>query len=97
MVIISKNILKHVLRKHRDIAKLIDVKGVEELRRIIADVVENPDEAYMDALDVKYFLKKIDELYINIVVLNDTVKTAYLISPKTYYRLRRKKWVQRLY
>ncbi|MEM3078146.1 MAG: hypothetical protein QXR38_01460 [Nitrososphaerales archaeon] len=73
------------------------MKGIEELRGILADIVENPDEAYVNEFDVKYFLKKVDELYINVVIIGDVMKTAYLISPKTHYRLRKKRWVQRLY
>jgi hypothetical protein len=51
----------------------------------------------MDLFNVRYFLKKINELYVNIIIADDRVKTAYLISPKTYHRLRERKWVQRLY
>jgi hypothetical protein len=97
MVIISENVLRHILRRHRDIARLMNVENARELEKVIANVVEAPDEVYVDLFNVKYFLKKINELYINVVVVNDTVKTAYLISSKTYHRLRERRWAQRLY
>lgn len=95
MATISGNVLKHVLRRHRDFARVLGVGSVEELRRVIVDVVEVPDEVYVDLFDIKYFLKKINELYVNVIVVNDRVKTAYLIGSKTYHRLRERKWVRR--
>jgi hypothetical protein len=59
---------------------------IGELEKLILDVVEVLDEVYMDLFNVKYFLKKINELYINVITADDRVKTAYLISPKTYHR-----------
>ena len=35
---------------------------------------------------IKYFLKKVDDLWLIIVALENDVKTAYLISSKTYER-----------
>jgi hypothetical protein len=64
----------------------MNIKSIEELEKLILGVVEAPDEIYMDLFNVKYFLKKINELYINVIISDDRVKTAYLISPKTYYR-----------
>ncbi len=96
MVVISENVLRHILRRHRDLTRLMGVKSVEELKEILTNVVEAPDEVHVDLLNVKYFLKKIDALYLNVIVVNDAVKTAYLISSKTYNRLREKRWVQHL-
>lgn len=77
--------------------KLMGIRNVEELRKIITSVIEEPDEVYADTFGTKYFLKKIDELYVNTVVVEDSVKTAYLISTKSYQRFREGKWVQRLF
>jgi hypothetical protein len=62
----------------------MNIKSIGELEKLILSVVEVPDEVYMDLFNVKYFLKKINELYINIIIADDRVKIAYLISPKTY-------------
>ncbi|MEM3713290.1 MAG: hypothetical protein QXR97_07130 [Thermoproteota archaeon] len=97
MTIVSDNVLRHILRKHRDTTRLMGVRDIEELRKIIISVIKEPDEAYMDKFDTKYFLKKIDELYVNTIVVEDSVKTAYLISTKSYKRFRERKWVQRLF
>jgi hypothetical protein len=97
MVIISEYVLKHILRRHRDIARLMNIEDIGRLKEVILNIVEAPDEVYMDLFNIKYFLRRIDELYVNVVVSNDRVKTAYLISSKTYHRLRGKRWVQRLY
>jgi 3-keto-L-gulonate-6-phosphate decarboxylase len=97
MVVVSESVLKHILRKHRDFVKLMGLESIETLEKIIRWVVEAPDEVYADLLGTKYFLKKIDELHVNVVVVNDRVKTAYLIGPETYRRLRERRWVRRLY
>lgn len=49
------------------------------MRKIIISVIviEEPDEAYMDTFGTEYFLKKIDELYVNTLVVEDSVKTAF--------------------
>jgi hypothetical protein len=70
---------------------------LEELRKIITDVIENPDEVYIDTFNTKYFLKKINEFYVNTIVVGESVKTAYLISKKSYQKFRERKWVRRLY
>ncbi len=97
MVIVSEYVLKHILRKHRDITRLMGIENVEELRKLITSVIEKPDGTYVDTFGTKYFLKKTDELYFNTIVAGDSVKTAYLISAKSYKRFKEKKWVQRLY
>ena len=56
MVIVSENALRHVLRKHRDITRFMGVKNLEELRKIITDVIENPDEVYIDTFRSMNFM-----------------------------------------
>jgi len=43
-----------------------------------------------------YYVKKINELYVNIIIYGNVVKTAYLLSHKTYNKMKRKKWIQKL-
>jgi len=42
--------------------------------------------------DVKYYLRRINDLWINVVVVSGAVKTAYLIGLKSYKRLKEKRW-----
>jgi len=59
------------------------VENVEELRKLITSVIENPDETCVDTFDTKYFLKKINEPYFNTIIAGDSVKTACALK-KTY-------------
>lgn len=57
MIVISEDVLKHILRKHRDITRLMGIENVEELRKLITRAIKNPDETYVNTFGTKYFLK----------------------------------------
>jgi hypothetical protein len=42
---------------------------------------------------IKYFLRKVDGLWLIIVAFENEVKTAYLISSKTYERFVARRWL----
>jgi hypothetical protein len=65
---------------------------------LLCEVLEKPDEAYVDSSGSKYLLKQTSEagLYLNLIVDEGLVRTAYLINSKTHSRMRRRKWLQRL-
>ena len=54
-----------------------------------------PDEIYSDKYrcNVRYFIKKTNDLWVNVIVIDHIVKTAYLISCRTHERFREKKWL----
>jgi len=92
--VISKDALRHVWRKHPDLARILGLGDVEDLLRQIMQVLENPDEIHVDRFrsNVKYYLKKIDDLWINIILVDNIIKTAYLISFKSYRKFRERRW-----
>lgn len=92
MIVIPEGVVKHVLKKHRDFVVMLRVRDVDELKRVIREVVENPDEVHVDAYGVRYFLKRINDKWINVIVTGDSVKTAYIIGLRTYLRLRERRW-----
>lgn len=94
-VAITEDVVDHVIRKHSEILSLLGLtkKGFVKLLR---SALEETNEAYVDVYDSKYFLKKLNDFYLNVIVSEGTVKTAYLISSKTYSRMRRKRWLRRL-
>ncbi len=92
MIVIPEGVVKHVLKKHRDLVVLLGVRDVDELKRVIREVVENPDEVHVDVYGVRYFLKKLDDKWINVVVVGSVVKTAYIIGLRTYLKLRERRW-----
>ena len=47
---------------------------------------------HVDKYGVRYFLKRIDDYWINVFVVGDTVKTACIIGLKTYRKLRERRW-----
>lgn len=66
------------------------------LVKLLCDVLQEPNEVYVDVYDSRYFLKKLDDLYLNVIVSEQMVKTAYLISQKTYSKMGSKRWLRRL-
>jgi len=94
LINISENTLRHIYEKHEDLVKILRVRDVEELKEVILDVLQDPDEIYEDKYKnyVKYYLKKINALWINVVLVHNTVKTAYLISSKSYRKFKEKRW-----
>jgi len=91
----SQAILKHIYEKHKDLIKILNIKNIDELKTIIINVLWKPDEIYLDKYrsNVKYYLKRINDLWINIILIGNIVKTAYLISSKSYKRYRDKRWL----
>ena len=64
------------------------------LREAIANILQNPDETHVDRFknNVKYYLKRINNLWVNIILEDNTVKTAYLIGSKSYRKFKEKRW-----
>jgi len=94
-ITITEDVIDHVIRKHSEILTLLGLTK-EEFVSLLRSVLEKPHEAYVDAYGSIYFLKRLNKLYLNVVVGEKTVKTAYLIDSKTYSRMRRKRWLRRL-
>jgi hypothetical protein len=94
---IPREVLVHIVRRHgRDFSRLLGINSLDSLKRLLEDALVSPDEVRLDtrSSDVRYFLKKVNGLWLMVVVLEDEVKTAYLISPKTYKRFSSKRWAR---
>ena len=92
---ISQGILRHIFIKHKDLAKALGAKNTEELYDKLKNLIEHADDIYTDVFTARYYVKKINELHVNIIIYGNVVKTAYLLSHKTYNKMKRKKWVQK--
>jgi len=92
---ISQSVLLHIFNKHKDLVKKLSVNSPEMLKQTLMNILKKADEVYVDAFEVKYYIKNINNLHINVVVKDDEVKTAYLLSTKTYNRMRRRRWIRR--
>ncbi len=92
--IISRDTLKHIFEEHRDLVELLNLYTLEDLRRLLLNTLRSPDETHVDRFrnDVRYFLKKIDDLWINVVVVRNSVKTAYLLGSRSYRKFAEKRW-----
>jgi len=93
---VSWSTLRHVFTKHKDLVKALGVRDLKELYDKLKISIEHADEVYADMFNVKYYIKKLNELYANVIVYGNVVKTAYLLSPKTFNRMRRKRWIRKL-
>ena len=95
-VFLYNETIDHILRKHKEMISILNLKG-NDLVKLIINTLENPNQIYIDNKGGKYFLKKYNELYFNVIVHENIIRTAYLISSKTYLRMVKKRWLQRLY
>ena len=62
-------------------SKVLGINRLDLLKRLLA----SPDGVHLDAhnLSISYSLKKVNGLWLTIIVLENEVRTAYLISSKT--------------
>jgi len=96
LVTITDEVIDHMERKHPEMLSLVGFMK-EQLISAIVQTLEKPDEVYVDVRSSKYFLKKLDDLYLNVIVVGDGVKTTYLMGTRTYARMGKMKWLHRLY
>ena len=91
---VSESTLRHIYEEHEDLIETLKLKSLTELREVIMSVLRDPHEVYADTRrdDVRYYLRKINDLWINVIVVSGTVRTAYLIGLKSYKRLKEKRW-----
>ena len=94
-IAVTGDVVDHVIRKHPETLSLLALTR-EGFVKLLCNALEEPNEVYVDVRDSRYFLKKLDDLYLNAIVSELMVKTAYLISPKTYSKMRRRRWLRRL-
>jgi hypothetical protein len=95
LIKLTEEVVGHVSRKHSEVLFLLDLTE-ETLFSLLRGVLENPSEAYVDSCGSRYFIKSMKSLYLNVVVDEGIVRTAYLISSKTHSRMRRRRWLRRL-
>ena len=96
MVTVTDEVIDHIERKHPEMLSLVGfAKG--HLLSSIVETLERPNEVYADDRRSRYFLKKLGDLYLNVIVVEERVKTTYLISGKTYHRMGKMRWLRRLY
>ena len=94
LITLTEEVIDHIERKHPEM--LVGFMK-EQLISSIAETLEKPNEVYVNARRSKYFLKKLDDLYLNVIVVGDRVKTTYLMGGRTYTRMGKMKWLHRLY
>jgi hypothetical protein len=90
---VSEKVVKHIVKRHRDWVEMLGLSS-EEVGDFIVRVLSQPDEVYEDRArgDVKYFLRRLDDKFICVVVVSDEVVTAYLINLEKYVKYRVRRW-----
>jgi len=96
LVAVPDEVIDHVERKHPEMLSFLGF-AKKELVMCIANTLEKPDEVYKDVRGSKYFLKRLYNLYLNVIVANDRVRTTYLMGTTTYTRMGKTKWLHRLF
>lgn len=95
-VSLSREAVDHILRKHPQMLSAVGFTK-EKLVSSLVRALESPNEVFLDTLGSRHFVLNVGELYLNVVVIGGSVKTAYLIGKRTYARMRRARWLRRLY
>lgn len=95
-IILSAEVTDHIVRKH---PQMLSIVGLDRERLVthLTRALEAPKEVFLDTLGSKHFILDVDELYLNVVVIEHSVKTAYLMGKRTYARMRKARWLRRLY
>lgn len=57
--------------------------------------MNNLSEVHQDIhnFNVRYYLKKLNDLWLNVIVQGNEVKTAYVISTKSYNKFKARRWI----
>ncbi|MGC8933289.1 MAG: hypothetical protein ACP5LQ_08385 [Candidatus Methanodesulfokora sp.] len=91
---VSQATLRHIFERHKDLVRALGIVSLEELKDEIMLIMQNPDEVHVDISrsDVKYYLKKLDDVWAMVILVGGDVKTAYLIGLKSYKRFEGRRW-----
>jgi hypothetical protein len=91
---ISEWVVRHRMKRHRDWVDMLKLDSEIDVRNFIMRVLSKPDEVHMDRIrnDVRYFLKRLDDKFLCIVVVGDDVVTAYLLNREKDGRYKVRRW-----
>ena len=58
-------------------------------------MVNNPSEVHQDIHNpsVRYYLRRLNDLWLNMAIQGNEVKTAYIISTKSYNKFKTRRWM----
>ncbi len=93
---ISEKVIKHIFKRHMDWIKMLGLSSEAEVKDFLVRILSRPDEVYRDKVrsDVKYFLRKLNNKFLCIVVVGNEVVTAYLINSEKYVKYRIRRWIR---
>ena len=96
-IVILHTLYLHVRERHRDLLRKLNIQSIDQFINIIRRVLINPSEVYIDDKGSIYYLLRINDLYLNVVVAENVVRTAYLLGMDSYYRMRYRRWRIKIY
>jgi hypothetical protein len=93
---ISENVIKHIFKRHMDWIKMLGLSSEAEVKDFLVQVLSRPDEVYRDKVrsEAKYFLRRLNNKFLCIIVVGDEVVTAYLINSEKYVKYRIRRWIR---
>jgi hypothetical protein len=74
---------------------MLGLRSKLEIKEFITQVITRPDEKYVDKYDqdVEYYLRKLNDKFLCVIVVRKDVVTAYLINQKKYNKYRATRWL----
>ena len=96
-VVLYPRLFDHIRHRHPDMLHILNISDKHGLNAIIRDILENPHEVYRDYEGAYYYIKRLNKIFVTVIVYENIVRTMYLLSNKSYNRMRSKRWVCRIY
>ncbi len=96
-IVILQTLYLHVKERHRDLLRKLNIQNMNQFIDIVRRVPTNPSEVYINDEGSVYYLLRINDLYLNVIVVEDIVRIVYLLSMDSYHRMRRRRWRIKIY
>ena len=96
-IVILQTLYLHVKERHRDLLRKLNIQNMNQFIDIVRRVPTNPSEVYINDEGSVYYLLRINDLYLNVIVVEDIVRTVYLLSMDSYHGMRRRRWRIKIY
>ena len=96
-IIVYPRLFDHIRYRHPDVLHVLNISDRCELNTVLGDTLGDPHEVYRDCEGGYYYVKRLNNIFITVIVYDNVVRTMYLLSNRSYNRMRSKRWVYKVY